>query len=35
MEYNSVEDMPVWQKAMELSVKIFHLNLNLNLNLRF
>lgn len=25
MEYNSFEDMPVWQKAMDLAVKIFHL----------
>jgi four helix bundle protein len=25
MEYKSFEDMPVWQKAMELAVKIFHL----------
>jgi len=25
MEYKSFEDMPVWQKAMELAVKIFRL----------
>jgi len=25
MEYNSFEDMPVWQKAMELAVNIFNL----------
>ena len=25
MEYNSFEAMPVWQKAMELAVKIFEL----------
>ncbi len=25
MEYNSFEDMPVWQKAMDLAVKIFNL----------
>jgi hypothetical protein len=25
MEYRSFEDMPVWQKAMELAVKIFRL----------
>jgi hypothetical protein len=25
MEYNSFEDMPVWQKAMDLAVKIFKL----------
>jgi four helix bundle protein len=25
MEYNSFEDMPVWQKAMELAVEIFNL----------
>ena len=25
MKYNSFEDMPVWQKAMELAVKIFNL----------
>jgi four helix bundle protein len=25
MEYNSFEDMPVWQKSMDLAVKIFNL----------
>jgi len=25
MGYNSFEEMPVWQKAMDLAVKIFHL----------
>ena len=25
MEYKSFEDMPVWQKSMELAVKIFNL----------
>ena len=25
MEYNSFEDMPVWQKAMDLAVSIFRL----------
>jgi four helix bundle protein len=25
MEYNSFEDMPVWQKAMDLAVEIFNL----------
>jgi len=25
MSYNSFEEMPVWQKAMDLAVKIFHL----------
>jgi len=25
MEYNSFEDMPVWQKAMDLAVRIFYL----------
>jgi four helix bundle protein len=25
MEYNSFEDMPVWQKAMDLAVRIFNL----------
>jgi four helix bundle protein len=29
MGYNSFEDMPVWQKAMELAVKIFNLTENL------
>jgi hypothetical protein len=24
MEYNSFEDMPVWQKAMDLAVRIFY-----------
>jgi four helix bundle protein len=25
MEYTSFEEMPVWQKSMELAVRIFHL----------
>ena len=25
MEYNSFEDMPVWQKAMDLAVRIYNL----------
>lgn len=25
MQYNSFEDMPLWKKAMELAVSIFHL----------
>jgi four helix bundle protein len=25
MEYNSSEDMPVWQKAMDLAVRIYNL----------
>jgi four helix bundle protein len=29
MGYKSFEDMPVWQKAMELAVKIFNLTENL------
>ncbi len=29
MGYNSFEDMPVWQKALELAVKIFNLTENL------
>ena len=29
MGYKSFEEMPVWQKAMELAVKIFHLTENL------
>jgi four helix bundle protein len=29
MRYNSFEDMIVWQKAMNLAVKIFHLTENL------
>ena len=29
MEYNLFEDMPVWQKAMDLAVKIFRLTENL------
>lgn len=29
MQYNSFEEMPVWQKAMDLAVKIFSLTENL------
>jgi len=25
MEYNSFEQMPVWQKSMDLAIKIFHI----------
>ena len=29
MEYKSFEEMPVWQKAMELAVEIFNITENL------
>ncbi len=29
MEFNSFEDMSVWQKSMDLAVRIFHLTENL------
>jgi four helix bundle protein len=35
MEYKSFEDMPVWQKSMELAVKIFKLTEKLPKQRRF